>query len=1158
MSRLARLSLANRSLIALASFAIVAFGVVSMLSTKLELFPSLTLPQATITAAYPGASPEIVEREVTEPIEAAIAGVDGLEARTSTSASGIAMIQAEFDYGTDSRQAVQDLQQAINRVSGQLPDDVDPQVRAGSTDSFPVIMLAAGSDLDERTLAQRLDTRVVPEISAIPGVQDVQVTGARTQRVMVDLDPDKLADRGLTSAMVGQALQANGVSVPGGQFTRGDRTLAVEIGAPFDSVKDVVDLELVPGPSASPSASSSAGSSTRPPAGSAARSAAPVKLSDVGTVKSELAPSTTLTRTNGKPTLGIMVTKTGDGNTVTVSNDVKDKISDLQTALGGNAKLTVIFDQAPFIESSVEGLTTEGGIGLLFAVVVILVFLLSIRSTLVTALSIPFSLLVAIIGLYAGGYSFNILTLGALTVAIGRVVDDSIVVLENIKRHLGYGEDKRRAILEGVREVAGAVTASTLTTVGVFLPIAFVGGQVGQLFQPFAVTVSIALLASLLVSLTLMPVLAYWFLKPSAASPSERERVRQAALDKERRSPLQRTYVPVIRWATRHRVTTILAGIAVFAGTIALVPMLQTNFLSGSGQNTFSVTQTLPVATSLESTDEAAQKVERVLADLDGVTSYQVTVGGGGFNFGPGGGVSGSNEATFSVTTDENADQAAIEKRLRDGLDALTGAGELTVSTAEGFGSSDLEVIVHAPDSSTLREAARRVEQAVRDTPGTTDVRNNLAADMPTMRVNVDRAKAARAGLSEGQIGQAVRQAFEGQQVASVALASGQQDVVLREGSSPATLAAVRDLRLPTPAGSSVRIGDVATVSEVERAAQITRIDGERTASITATPTGSDTGGVSTTLQDRLADVELPAGATYSLGGVSQEQGDAFRQLLLAMLAAIAVVFMVLVATFRSIVQPLILLVSIPFAATGALGLLLVTDTPLGVPGLIGMLMLVGIVVTNAIVLIDLINQYREQGMSVRDAVIEGGRRRLRPILMTAIATICALIPMALGLTGGGVFISQPLAIVVIGGLVTSTLLTLVLVPTLYTMVEGRKERRRQRREARRPIGSGADAPTNAVEPSAATADTAPAPTSGVAAAPASTEVAAPAVVTAPEAAAAGHAAAGNGGARHLATMTLAPAEQANGAPASSTVRVGVLQVEVVVRTAGTDDSKAT
>ncbi|TKK91240.1 efflux RND transporter permease subunit, partial [Herbidospora galbida] len=771
----------------------------------------------------------------------------------------------------------------------------------------------------------------------------------------------------------------------------------------------------------------------------------PVTLGSVADIEVVDDTASTLTRTNGKPSLGLSITMKPDGNAVTISHEVRDLLPELTAGLGSGATLTVVFDQAPYVERSIHDLTTEGLLGLAFAVLIILIFLLSIRSTLVTAVSIPLSVVIALIALWVGDYSLNLLTLGAMTIAVGRVVDDSIVVLENIKRHLGYGEPKRQAILGAVREVSGAVTASTLTTVAVFAPIAFVGGMVGQLFSPFAVTVTVALLASLLVSLTVIPVLAYWFLKAPALSPEEARRVREEAEAKELRSPLQRAYLPVLRFATQRRWVTLAIGLVIFAGTMALAPNLKTNFLDSAGMDSINITQRMPVGTNLAATDEAAGKVERVLADDPGVASYQVTVGGGNQFMGGAGG--SADRASFSVTLAEDVDAAALQEGLREKFAELgAGVGEITVGGGGGgggFASDQLQVILQGPDVDQLSAASTTVVQALAGVKGLRDVASNLEDSADRIEVHVDREKAAEKGLTEAAIGQQVAQAFRGAPVGSIDIDGRAADIVLRTGDTPESLGQVEDLEIASATGM-VKLTDVAEVAKDAGPTQISRLDGERTATVSGAADASNLGAVTTEVTAKLDTLTLPAGVTATVGGASADQEEAFADLGLAMVLAIAIVFMIMVATFSSFVQPLILLVSIPFAATGAIGLLLITDTALGVPALIGMLMLIGIVVTNAIVLIDLVNQYREQGMGVVEAVMEGGRRRVRPILMTALATIGALTPMAVGLTGSGGFISQALAIVVIGGLVSSTLLTLVLVPTLYVMVERAKERLRR------------------------------------------------------------------------------------------------------------------
>ena len=1015
MTSLARLSLANRALVALVAIIATAFGIYAIPSLKQELLPSLEFPAAVVVAPFQGANPELVEEQVAKPIETAVRGVAGVTDVTSTSRDGAATVQVQFDFGLPVADVVNDLQQALTRIRTQLPEGVDPQVIAGSTDNLPAVVLAVSADTDQRELADKVSKTVLPELQALTGVREAAVTGARKQNLAITPDPVKLAAAKVAPTAIPEALRANGVSIPAGTLTEGDKSLTVQVGGKLSTVDEVRELRV-----------------------SGAR------LGDVATIERTPAPATSITRTNGKDSLGISLTLAPDGNAVALSHEVRDKLPQLASTLGAGAALTIVFDQAPFVEKSIEGLTSEGALGLLFAVLVILIFLFSVRSTLVTAVSIPLSVLVALIALWIGDYSLNVLTLGGLTIAIGRVVDDSIVVLENIKRHLSYGEDKRRAVLDGVREVAGAVTASTLTTVAVFLPIAVVGGLIGQLFSAFAITVTVALVASLLVSLTVIPVLAYWFLKPGKDDGPE-------AAERERKNVLQRVYVPILRFATRRRLVTVLIAVAVFIGTLGLLPLLQTNFIDSSGQNTLSLKQEMPVGTSLAATDAAAKKVEGVLGEVDAVETYQVTIGSqqGFAAFGGGG---NSSTASFSITLKEGTDTPAVEADLRERTKSLADAGDITVGAGGGggggFNANTVAVSVTASDPDVLRTASDQVRDAVQGTAGLTDVTSDLGDSAPRVQITLNREAAAPTGLTDAAVGQLVAQAFRGATIGQLTLDGEQQDVVLRGGPAPTDLEQVKAL----PLAGGLKLGDIATVSQVDGPVQIKRVDGERTANVSATATDQNIGAVTAELQKKLDGLTLPAGAAFSIGGVSADQQAAFGDLGLALLVAIAIVFLIMVVTFRSLIQPLILLVSIPFAATGAIVLLLATDTALGVPALIGVLMLVGIVVTNAIVLMDLINQYRAQGMGVQEAVIEGGRRRLRPILMTAAATIFALAPMALGITGSGGFISQPLAVVVIGGLVSSTLLTLVLVPTLYTMVENTKERfRRKPAEADEP-----------------------------------------------------------------------------------------------------------
>ncbi|QNS06664.1 efflux RND transporter permease subunit [Streptomyces xanthii] len=1023
MSWLSRFSLAQRALIGLMSVIAIVFGAIAIPQLKQQLLPSIELPMVSVLAPYQGASPDVVEKQVVEPLENSIDAVDGVTGITATASEGNAVLMAQFDFGNGSKQIVADIQQAVNRARAQLPDDVDPQVIAGSTDDIPTVVLAVTSDKDQQALADQLDKTVVPALKDIDGVSQVTVDGVRDLQVNVTPDDRKMAAAGVSVMTLGQSLRSGGATLPAGSFDESGKNRTVQVGGGFTSLRQIEDLMIT-------------GQGVKKP----------VRLGDIATVKQEPSTADSLTRTDGRPSLAVMVTMDQDGSAVAISNAVEDKLPGLRQDLGAGAKLTVVSDQGPAVSKSISGLTTEGALGLLFAVIVILVFLASLRSTLVTAVSIPLSVVLALIVLWTRDLSLNMLTLGALTIAIGRVVDDSIVVLENIKRHLGYGEERKEAILTAVREVAGAVTSSTLTTVAVFLPIGLVGGMVGELFGSFSLTVTAALLASLLVSLTVVPVLSYWFLRaPKAIQGVDPEEARRKAEEKEARSRLQRIYVPVLRFATRRRLTSVALAIVVLVGTFGMAPLLKTNFFDQGEQEVLSIKQELKPGTSLAATDASARKIEKALQGIDAVKDYQVTVGSSGFMAAFGGGTD-TNQAAYQVTLKDKASYEDTQDRIERELGKLSGIGTTTIAAGDGFGSQDLSVVVKAADAEVLDKASEQVRESVASLDDVTDVTSDLSQSVPRISVKAN-SKAAAAGFDDTTLGAAVAQAVRGTTSGKAILDDTERDVVVKSAKPATTMAELKKLPMG-PRG--LTLGDIATVKLVDGPVSMTRIDGARAATITAKPTGDNTGAVSADLQSKLAKLDLPAGATATIGGVTSDQDDAFKNLGLAMLAAIAIVFLLLVATFRSLAQPLILLVSIPFAATGAIGLLVATGTPMGVPAMIGMLMLIGIVVTNAIVLIDLINQYRAQGLGVVEAVVEGGRHRLRPILMTALATIFALLPMALGVTGEGGFIAQPLAVVVIGGLITSTLLTLLLVPTLYAMLELRKERRAKKRAAKK------------------------------------------------------------------------------------------------------------
>jgi HAE1 family hydrophobic/amphiphilic exporter-1 len=1056
-------SLRNRALIALITIVIGIFGGIALTSLKQELIPSISLPSVYVVTAYPGASPAVVNNDVSTPIESAMQGLENLDSTTATSTTSSSTVTVSFTYGTDISTAEQKVQLAIDRISTTLPSGVTPQVITFNFSDLPVVQLAVTSDMDKHLLASKLSTLTISNIKQLEGVSDANLLGAASQRVTITPDPAALAANGLTTQSITSALSANGVLLASGTITENAKTLTVQSGAKITSLKELASIPLIGSATTVVPSTSGASAFGGAAAGSAATPTVTtpkvVELSSVATVARVDDPTTGISRVNGKPSVTISVSKASTGNTVAVSKVVRADIPTLESQLGHNTKLTVVSDQAPSITTSINSLAEEGLLGLVFAVIVILIFLFSIRSTLVTAISIPVSVLMTFIGMQAAGYTLNIITLAALTIAIGRVVDDSIVVIENIKRHIGLGEDKLPAILSAVREVAGAVTASTITTVAVFLPIALVGGITGELFQPFALTVAMALGSSLFVSLTIVPVLAYWFLgnrhthrAPVVATGTSNGSVPVESTDgvtaagrDELETPtrLQRVYLPVIRWTLRRPVAVIIIAVLVLFASGGLATLLKTNFIGNSGQNTLTVTQTLDNSASLAAQDTAATKVETALRGIKGIETVELSIGSGGNALRAA--FAGSGATTFSITTDPKADQQVLQDRVTAKMKTIKNSGTIAVeAAASGFASSNIEVDITAGSDADLRKAADAISAKVGKLKEVSAVSSNLSASLPYLAVEIDRAKAAADGLTEIQVGNIVTQAMNPSSVGTVMIGETSLSIYIDNTAAPTTVAALKSFSIPTAKGD-VPLSDLATVKTVKGPSSITTEKGLRSATVEVTPGTDNVGNASLVVGNAVKAVKLPASAAATLGGVTSQQGDAFSQLGLALLVAILIVYVVMVATFKSLRQPLLLLVSIPFAATGAIVLQLLSGIPLGVASLIGVLMLIGIVVTNAIVLVDLINQYRARGMLVRDAIIHGASRRLRPILMTAFATIFALLPLGIGLTGHGGFISQPLAIVVIGGLVSSTLLTLVVLPVLYYLVEGFAERRAAR-----------------------------------------------------------------------------------------------------------------
>ena len=1019
MYRLAALSLRQRSVVVLITILIAFAGLFSVTRLQEELLPGLELPILTVVTTYPGAGPEAVDAQLTGPISQSLEGMQGIKSTQSTSSEGFSVVIAEFEYGEDMAARETEVAAATRNVS--LPAGAQqPEVARVNLDQFPVIQFtltaATGNGDDLAEIYQTAVTEFVPALSAADGVNRVEVTGGNTPQLQILLDPLALARDGITIDQISGAMQANNLSVPAGAIEANGTTLPVRVSGTITTLDQLSALVI--------------GARTGDDG-----AVTPVTLGDVAEISTVEAASSGIALTNGNPSIALDVYMQQGANTVDTAHAVKDALQDIQDRLAGtdqDVTVTTLLDQSIYIEHSIDTLVREAVLGAIFAVLVILVFLLSVRTTLVTAISIPLSMLVAFVLLKWQGISLNIMSLGGLAVAVGRVVDDSIVVLESIYRHVQRGEDQKKAALEGTKEVALAITASTLTTVAVFLPMAFISGLIGEIFRPFALTVTFALLASLAVALTIVPVLSSYFISKKTIRPAA-----------DRPNLLVRIYEPALKWALRRPVWTLVIAFALLIGSLGLTPFVGTSFLPSSGDKGAYITIDFPAGSSQEATLDGAAKLEEVVRANADVETIQTAVGGEGLAAAFTG--AANNRATMTVIFDDSVDLNATLDAVREGLNAEKGDAAVTVENLDsgGSGTSAVNVIVQGNDYQQISDVAQQLTEQLTGVENLSNVKNDVVGAKPELTITVDPAKAAQSGVATAQIAGIVRNALAGSPAGDLTIDDQTLPVILRfsGGTSPEDLA-----NLPVAAGGSVTLGDIATIEQGEGPTQVTRIDGERAATVSGVITSEETGKVNTDVTRIVNDFEAPDGVTVKIGGIAQDQDEAFTSMGIALLLAIAAVYIVMVASFGSLTTPFVILFSLPLAIIGVILSLLVTGKTLGLPSLIGVLMLIGIVVTNAIVLLEFVIELRHnRGLSLRDALIEGGKTRLRPILMTATATILALAPLAFS-GEAGALIASDLAVVVIGGLLTSTLLTLFVVPVIYELIGGWQDRRTQKR----------------------------------------------------------------------------------------------------------------
>lgn len=1038
MKSLINFSLRNKFAIWLLTIIIVFAGLYSGLTMKQETLPNISIPYLSVTTIYPGAAPEGVVNDVSKPLEQKLRNVDGVKTITSTSLENASSIQIEFDYGTNLDNATAAVRESLNEVS--LPDNVQkPSISRFSLSSMPVVSLSLSNgdseDLEELTRIAENDIR--PALEDVEGVASIQISGQYVKEVSLKFNQDKLDQYGLTEDTVKGIIQGSSLRVPLGLFDMDKAQKAVVVDGNITTVEDLknVSIPVMPtgatgaaGAGASGAGSAgAAGADAGNAAGGAANMGLPtVKLGELATIE-VVGNSESISRTNGKESIGIQIVKANDANTVDVVNGVKDKTEELKAQYKG-IDLTVLLDQGKPIEDSVNTMLSKAVFGALFAVIIILVFLRNIRSTIISIISIPLSLLIAVLCLRQMDITLNMMTLGAMTVAIGRVVDDSIVVIENIYRRLSLSGEKlkgRELISAATREMFVPIMSSTIVTIAVFLPLALVSGMVGELFLPFALTMVFALLASLVVAITLVPAMAHSLFRNGLKGKKNHS---------EKPDRLSTGYQKILNWCLSHKLVTFGVAVLLLAGSLFLIKPIGVSFMPSQEDKTVMLTYSPKAGQRTEEVQEQGLKAEKYILAQQHVDKMQYSIGGGG-PMGMGG---SSNSGLFFIVYDSNTpDFENVKEKLIEGLAAEVPDGvwgDMSAMMSGGMGGSTLTVNVFGDELDQIKPVADEIAKIVQaDTTNFKDGETSLKEAYDQYTIVADQEKLSSLGLTAGQIAMKLAPAGTRPVLTEVEMDGKNYKVYIEtDKETYKSIKEMEEATLTSPLGISVPIGQVAKIENGSSPDSITRMDGKMKVDVTAEIISSDVNSASNLVKEKVDAMELPDGVTVSFGGVTEQINDTFGQLGIAMVAAIAIVYFVLVVTFGGGLAPFAILFSLPFTIIGVLVALLIAGETLNVSSLMGALMLIGIVVTNAIVLIDRVIHKEKEGMTTRQALLEAGGTRLRPILMTALATIGALLPLVTGLENSAGIISKGLGVTVIGGLISSTLLTLVVVPVVY------------------------------------------------------------------------------------------------------------------------------
>jgi HAE1 family hydrophobic/amphiphilic exporter-1 len=1007
----------------------VILGAVSLGRLQIDMLPNIELPTLSIRTDYEGASPEVMERLVTQIVEEIVATVPGVEEITSTSSEGRSSVNVSFVWGTAIDTAAIDVQGKLENEINELPDDiVRPRIRKFDIARFPIVLLGISSNLDPVELTELIEDQIRYRFARITGVAQVDVWGGYNREVRIEVDPERLNAVGIPLDRVLNAIRDANLDLPTGKIEQGRYEVILRAPAEFvnlDQIRDTV-IDQVDG--------------------------AATTLGQIADVKDTYQKLTRIIRVNDGRGLRVAIRKQADANTVEVSRRILDEIEAVNQAFP-QINIVPVLNQGNYIERSITNVARSVLYGGGLAIVVLLFFLRNIQSTLVISLSIPISIVATFTLIYFGGFTINLMTLGGLALGVGMMVDSSIVVLENIfRRRSEKGENPVEASVEGAREVGPAIIASTITTLVIFIPLIFVQGVSGILFKELGYVIIFSLICSLTVAMSLVPMLASKLVKKTRKDTkqpaSQKNHLAKAA--RSIFSGLQDTYLVLLRWVLGHRILTVLVSIALFAASLLLLPLIGSEFLPPSDEGEVRIYGKMEIGTRLDLVDRQTRIMEQLVqpAVPEAVASV-VSIGASGWRATAGS--EGSINMSLLPSAQRERSNVEIAKDLRRRLEGHIPGMEVRVRAPQGQfilerilgGDEGLTVEIRGFELATLDSLAKQAAVLIKDVAGITDVQMSLEAGTPQQEINVNRDKVADLGLTVRNVTQLLQTAVAGSIAGEYRVDGNSYRILLQlKDAEKRSMEEILDLLLTTTSGEKVALRNVVSTKSSRGPVLIDRKDQQRRVTLQANVVDRDLGSVAADVQRLLDKIPHPVGYDLTVTGNFEEQEKAFKELIISLVLALVLVYMVLACQYESFLNPLVVMFSVPFAAIGVLVTLFLTATTLNVQSYIGCIMLGGIVVNNAILLVDQTGRLVSEGMHTHDALLEAGRRRLRPILMTTLTTILGLLPLALGI-GEGSDAQAPLARTVIGGLTGSTVITLVFIPVIYSLFHHRTRSRR-------------------------------------------------------------------------------------------------------------------